>query len=62
MAVATAAIEARQFDEARAVLEPLIPARMTQRVATLMARIEGRGARRQGPCARMAGAHRQRAA
>jgi HemY protein len=41
IAVATAAIEARQFDEARAVLEPLIPARMTQRVATLMARIEG---------------------
>ena len=41
IAVATAAIEARQFDEARAALEPLIPARMTQRVATLMARIEG---------------------
>ncbi|MFA6139244.1 MAG: heme biosynthesis HemY N-terminal domain-containing protein [Hyphomicrobium sp.] len=41
IAVANAAIEARQFDEARAVLEPLIPARMTQRVATLMARIEG---------------------
>jgi HemY protein len=41
IAVATAAIEARQFDEARAALEPLIPGRMTQRVATLMARIEG---------------------
>lgn len=41
IAVATAAIEAHQFDEARAALEPLIPARMTQRVATLMARIEG---------------------
>jgi HemY protein len=41
IAVATAAIEARQFDEARAALEPLLPARMTQRVATLMARIEG---------------------
>jgi HemY protein len=41
IAVASAAIEARQFDEARAALEPLIPARMTQRVATLMARIEG---------------------
>ena len=41
IAVATAAIEARQFDEARAALEPLIPSRMTQRVATLMARIEG---------------------
>jgi HemY protein len=41
IAVATAAIEARQFDEARAALEPLVPGRMTQRVATLMARIEG---------------------
>lgn len=41
IAVATAAVEARQFDEARAALEPLIPGRMTQRVATLMARIEG---------------------
>lgn len=41
IAVASAAIEARQFDEARAALEPLIPSRMTQRVATLMARIEG---------------------
>ncbi len=41
IAVATAAIEAHQFEEARAALEPLIPSRMTQRVATLMARIEG---------------------
>ncbi|MDH4983250.1 heme biosynthesis HemY N-terminal domain-containing protein [Hyphomicrobium sp. D-2] len=41
IAVATAAIEARQFDTARDALEPLIPERMTQRVATLMARIEG---------------------
>ncbi len=41
IAVATAAIEARQFDEARSALEPIIPSRMTQRVATLMARIEG---------------------
>lgn len=40
IAVATAAIEAHQFDEARAVLKPLIPSRMTQRVATLMARVE----------------------
>ncbi|MFA5900415.1 MAG: heme biosynthesis HemY N-terminal domain-containing protein [Hyphomicrobium sp.] len=40
IAVASAAIEARQFDEARAALEPLIPSRMTQRVATLMARVE----------------------
>ncbi|HEY8246414.1 MAG TPA: heme biosynthesis HemY N-terminal domain-containing protein [Hyphomicrobium sp.] len=41
VAVATAAIEARQFDEARTALELLVPSRMTQRVATLMARIEG---------------------
>ncbi|WP_072369570.1 heme biosynthesis HemY N-terminal domain-containing protein [Hyphomicrobium sp. NDB2Meth4] len=41
IAVANAAIEAHQFDEARAALEPLIPSRMTQRVATLMARIDG---------------------
>lgn len=41
IALANAAIEAHQFDEARAALEPLIPSRMTQRVATLMARIEG---------------------
>ena len=41
IAVANAAIEAHQYDEARAALEPLIPSRMTQRVATLMARIEG---------------------
>ena len=41
IAVANAAIEAHQFDEARSALEPLIPSRMTQRVATLMARIDG---------------------
>lgn len=41
IAVAAAAIEARQYDEARAALEPLLPGRLTQRVATLMARIEG---------------------
>lgn len=41
IAVANAAIEAHQFDEARAALEPLLASRMTQRVATLMARIEG---------------------
>lgn len=40
IAVATTAIEARMFDEARAALEPLLANRMTQRVATLMARIE----------------------
>ena len=41
IAVAAAAIEARQYDEARAALEPLLHGRMTQRVATLMARVEG---------------------
>ncbi len=41
IAEATAAIEARQYDAARAALEPLLDSRMTQRVATLMARIEG---------------------
>ncbi len=40
IAVANAAIEARQYDEARTALEPLLHDRMTQRVATLMARIE----------------------
>jgi HemY protein len=40
IAIAGAAIEARQFDDARAALEPLLHDRMTQRVATLMARIE----------------------
>jgi HemY protein len=40
VAVAAAAIEARQYDEARAALEPLVHGRLTQRVATLMARIE----------------------
>jgi HemY protein len=41
IALATAAIEAKDFDEARAALEPLTEGRMTQRVCTLMARIEG---------------------
>lgn len=40
IAIATAAIEARLYDEARHALEPLLPERLTQRVATLMARIE----------------------
>ncbi len=41
VAVATTAIEARAFSEARAVLEPVISAgRLTRRVAMLMARIE----------------------
>jgi HemY protein len=41
IAVATAAVEAKQFDEARRALAPLLDGRLTQRVATLMARIEG---------------------
>ncbi|MEM8970978.1 MAG: heme biosynthesis HemY N-terminal domain-containing protein [Pseudomonadota bacterium] len=41
IAVANAAIEAREFDVARTALEPLIEGRLTQRVCTLMARIEG---------------------
>lgn len=40
IAVATTAIEARFFDEARAALQPLLANRLTQRVATLMARLE----------------------
>ena len=40
IAVATTAVEARMFDEARFVLEPLLADRLTQRVATLMARVE----------------------
>jgi HemY protein len=41
IAFAITAIEAREWDEARAALEPLLEGRLTQRVATLMARIEG---------------------
>ena len=41
IALARAAIESRDFATARAALEPLLEGRMTQRVATLMARIEG---------------------
>src|SRR5262249_11842518 len=41
IALAIAAIEAREWDEARAALEPLLDSRLTQRVAALMARIEG---------------------
>ena len=40
IAVATTAIEARMFAEARKALEPLLANRLTQRVALLMARIE----------------------
>ena len=40
IAVATTAIDARLFNEARTALEPLLANRLTQRVATLMARVE----------------------
>lgn len=41
IAVATTAIEAKAYDEARSVLEPLVETRLTQRICLLMARIEG---------------------
>lgn len=41
VAVATAAIDAQEWEVARAALAPLLQGRLTQRVATLMARIEG---------------------
>jgi HemY protein len=41
IALATSAIEARAWDEAREALKPLIEGRLTQRVCALMARIEG---------------------
>jgi HemY protein len=41
IAVATGAIEARSWDEAREALKPLLEGRLTPRVCTLMARIEG---------------------
>jgi HemY protein len=40
IAVATSAIEARSWDEAREALKPLLDGRLTPRVCTLMARIE----------------------
>jgi HemY protein len=41
IAIAIASIEAREWDEARKALEPLLQSRLTQRVCTLMARLEG---------------------
>jgi HemY protein len=41
IALATAAIEAKDWEEARAALMPLTEGRLTQRVCTLMARVEG---------------------
>lgn len=40
IAIAVTAIEAREWAEARKALEPLLESRLTQRVCTLMARIE----------------------
>jgi len=40
IAVANSAIDARDFSEARSALHPLLDGRLSQRVATLMARIE----------------------
>ena len=40
IAVATTAIEARMYDDARKALQPLLASRLTQRVAVLMARLE----------------------
>jgi HemY protein len=40
IAVANAAIDAKNFDEARSALEPLVAEGLTQRTATLLARIE----------------------
>ncbi|HUS95514.1 MAG TPA: heme biosynthesis HemY N-terminal domain-containing protein [Hyphomicrobiaceae bacterium] len=40
IAVANAAIEAKDFEAARSALEPLIEGRLSQRVCTLMARVE----------------------
>jgi len=41
IAVANAAIEAKDWQAAREALEPLLESRLTQRVCTLMARVEG---------------------
>jgi HemY protein len=41
IAIAIASIEAREWQEARKALEPLLGPHLTQRVCTLMARIEG---------------------
>jgi len=40
IAMAVAAVEAREWDEARNALEPLLDNRLSQRVCTLMARVE----------------------
>jgi HemY protein len=40
IAVANAAIDAREFNDARSALEPMLAENLTQRIATLMARLE----------------------
>ncbi|MBX9925263.1 MAG: heme biosynthesis protein HemY, partial [Hyphomicrobiaceae bacterium] len=40
IAVANAAIDAREFEDARDVLKPMLDGQLSQRIATLMARIE----------------------
>ena len=60
LAVARAALDAREFAAARAALEPLAE-EPTQRVAMLMAELE-RARRRRGPRARMDGPRAQRGA
>jgi HemY protein len=43
IALATTAAESRDWDTARAALEPFVSKELTQRICTLMARIEGEG-------------------
>ena len=63
VAVATTAIEARAFSEARAALEPVISAgRLTRRVAVLMARIEAGEKGEKGRVREWLGARRERRA
>ncbi len=48
IAIATSAIEARNWDEAKSALAPLLDHRLSHRVCTLMARIEGAERNNQG--------------
>ncbi len=48
IAIATAAIEAKAYDEARSTLAPLLKDRLTQRICTLMARIENEDGENKG--------------
>ena len=62
IAVGDAAIEARQYDEARTALEPLLHGAPDAARGHAHGAHRGRAARRQGPRARVARARRQRAA